>query len=192
MTAWWICFAAVRRTRHDCRHGGIGSIDEQADNAPIVDLNLRIRPGRPHGDRHSEALQQWKSPTWTCEPLRLELANRSVYGLEPAGGLAVEIKAPVPLFRGGVPARYVGDQARLRRAGGKLFVLFEEAILRIGAEDVKMAVLDAESMHVASLPRIPCVPAGAEDLGDSCLLSRHRPKLRRTVARTVYDGKVCA
>src|SRR6202030_3251578 len=57
----------------------------------------------------------------------------------------------------------VGDQL-VAQEGGELFVLFEEGVLEVGAEDV-MAVLDAID-HGGQLAAHPAVEAGAEDLGD--------------------------
>src|SRR5258708_9953491 len=57
----------------------------------------------------------------------------------------------------------VGDQL-VAQEGGELFVLFEEGVLEVGAEDV-MAVLNAID-DGGQLAADPAVQAGAEDLSD--------------------------
>jgi hypothetical protein len=57
----------------------------------------------------------------------------------------------------------VGDQL-VAQEGGELFVLLEEGVLEVGAEDV-MAVLNAVD-DGGQLAAHPAVQAGAEDLSD--------------------------
>src|SRR5712671_3959302 len=118
---------------------------EEADDARVVDLDAGIAH-RADGDRKSKALQQRKVDM-DIEPLRLEAGKAIGDGLET---LADGIEMVQSLFEPEV-GEVVGDQL-VAQEGGELFVLFEEGVLEVGAEDV-MAVLNG-SMTVASLPRI--------------------------------------
>src|SRR5712672_2522984 len=77
---------------------------EQADNAPIVDLDPGIAH-RADGDRQSEALQQWKVDV-DIEPLRLEAGKAVGDGFET---LADGIEMVQSLFEAEV-GEVVGDQ----------------------------------------------------------------------------------
>src|SRR4029077_20323047 len=130
---------------------------EQADDARVVDLDPRIAH-RADGDRQGEALQQRKVDV-DIEPLRLEAGKAIGDGLE---ALADGIEMIQSLFEAEV-GEVVGDQL-VAQEGSELFVLLEEGILEVGAEDM-MAVLDAVD-DGGQLAAHPAVQAGAEDLGD--------------------------
>src|SRR3984893_10939378 len=108
---------------------------EQADDAGVVDLDAGIAH-RADGDWQGEALQQRKADM-DIEPLRLEAGKAIGDGLET---LADGIEMVQSLFEPEV-GEVVGDQL-VAQEGGELFVLFEEGVLEVGAEDV-MAVLNA-------------------------------------------------
>src|SRR6201989_1394490 len=108
---------------------------EQADDAGVVDLDPGIAD-RADGDWQGEALQQRKVDM-DIEPLRLEAGKAIGDGLET---LADGIEMVQSLFEPEV-GEVVGDQL-VAQEGGELFVLFEEGVLEVGAEDV-MAVLNA-------------------------------------------------
>jgi hypothetical protein len=154
---------------------------EQADDARVVDLDPGIAD-RADGDWQGEALQQRKVDM-DIEPLRLEAGKAIGDGLET---LADGIEMVQSLFEPEV-GEVVGDQL-VAQEGGELFVLFEEGVLEVGAEDV-MAVL-MRSMTVASLPRIlrfRRVPK------ISVILSAVRRHSRaRSCARTVCGWESCA
>src|SRR5437764_7487317 len=130
---------------------------EQTDNAGVVDLDAGIAH-RADGDRQGEALQKRKVDM-DIEPLRLEAGKAIGDGLE---ALADGIEVVQSLFEAEV-GEVVGDQL-VAQEGRELFVLFEEGVLEVGAEDV-MAVLDAID-DGGELAANPAVQAGAEDLGD--------------------------
>ena len=130
---------------------------EQADDAGIVDLDPGIAD-RADGDRQGEALQQRKVDM-DIEPLRLEAGKAIGDGLET---LADGIEMVQSLFEPEV-GEVVGDQL-VAQEGGELFVLFEEGVLEVGAEDV-MAVLNAID-DGGQLAAHPAVQTGAEDLRD--------------------------
>src|ERR1700720_4731208 len=130
---------------------------EQADDAGVVDLDPGIAH-RADGDRQSEALQQRKVDV-DIEPLRLEAGKAVGDGLET---LADGIEMVQSLFEAEV-GEVVGDQL-VAQEGGKLFVLLQEGVLEVGAEDM-MAVLDAVD-DGGQLAAHPAVQTGAEDLSD--------------------------
>src|SRR5256714_14715484 len=130
---------------------------EQADNAGLVDLDAGIAH-RADGDRQGEALQQRKVDM-DIEPLRLEAGKAIGDGLE---ALADGIEVVQSLFEAEV-GEGVGDQL-VSQEGRELFVLFEEGVLEVGAEDV-MAVLNAID-DGGQLAAHPAVDTGAEDLSD--------------------------
>src|SRR3979490_1708330 len=103
---------------------------EQADDAGVVDLDPGIAD-RANGDRQGEALQQWKVDV-DVEPLRLETGEAGGDGLE---ALANGIEMVQSLLKTEV-GEVVGDQF-VAQEGGELFVLLEEGVLEVGAEDVK-------------------------------------------------------
>src|SRR5580700_1134523 len=130
---------------------------EEADDARVVDLDAGIAH-RADGDRKSKALQQRKVDM-DIEPLRLEAGKAIGDGLET---LADGIEMVQSLFETEI-GEVVGDQL-VAQEGGELFVLFEERVLEVGAEDV-MAVLNAID-DGGQLAAHPAVQTGAEDLSD--------------------------
>src|SRR5882757_9863123 len=130
---------------------------EEADDARVVDLDAGIAD-RADGDRKSKALQQRKV-AMDIEPLRLEAGKAIGDGLET---LADGIEMVQSLFETEI-GEVVGDQL-VAQEGGELFVLFEEGVLEVGAEDV-MAVLNAID-DGGQLAAHPAVQTGAEDLSD--------------------------
>jgi hypothetical protein len=130
---------------------------EQADDAGVVDLDTGIAD-RADGGRQGKALQQ-REVDVDVEPLRLKAGEARGDGLE---ALADGIEVIQSLLEAEV-GEVVGDQL-VAQEGGELFVLFEEGVLEVGAEDM-MAVLDAiddGGEFAADL----AVQARAEDLGD--------------------------
>src|SRR5271163_3916026 len=93
------------------------------------------------------------------EPLRLETGEAVSDGVEP---LAYVLEMIQSLFEVEI-GEVVGDQL-IAQERGEFFVLFEEGVLEVGAEDV-MTVLDAVD-DGGELAVHPAVQAGAEDLGD--------------------------
>src|ERR1700730_18888418 len=80
----------------------------------------------------------------------------------------------------------VGDQL-VAQEGGKLFVLLQEGVLEVGAEDM-MAVLDAVD-DGGQLAAHPAVQTRAEDLGD--LVGGQPPQTEFAAAFEEFvDGKV--
>ena len=80
----------------------------------------------------------------------------------------------------------VGDQL-VAQKGGELFVLLEEGVLEVGAEDM-MAVLDAID-DGGQLAAHPAVQSRAEDLGD--LVAGQPPQAELAAALEQFvDGKV--
>src|SRR5438067_13219448 len=90
---------------------------------------------------------------------RMEAGKAIGNGLE---ALADGIEMVQSLFELEV-GEVVGDQL-VAQEGGELFVLFEEGVLEVGAEDV-MAVLNAID-DGGQLAAHPAVQTGAEDLSD--------------------------
>src|SRR6266436_1226880 len=153
---------------------------EQADDAGVVDLD----PGVAHradGDGQGEALQQRKVDV-DIEPLRLETGEAGGDGLE---ALANGIEMVQSLLKTEV-GEVVGDQF-VAQEGGELFVLLEEGVLEVGAEDM-MAMLDAID-DSGQLAAHPAVQASAEDLGD--LVAGQPPQAEFAAAFEEFvDGKV--
>src|SRR3979490_626610 len=153
---------------------------EQADDAGVVDLDPGIAD-RANGDRQGEALQQWKVDV-DVEPLRLETGEAGGDGLE---ALANGIEMVQSLLKTEV-GEVVGDQF-VAQEGGELFVLLEEGVLEVGAEDM-MAMLDAID-DGGQLAAHPAVQASAEDLGD--LVAGQPPQAEFAAAFEEFvDGKV--
>src|ERR1700758_5140090 len=130
---------------------------EEADEAGVVDLEAGIT-NRTNGDRQGEALEQ-REVDMNIEPLRLEAGEAGGDGLE---ALAHGLEMIQSLFEAEV-GEIVGDQL-VAQEGGELFVLLEEGVLEVGAEDV-MTVLNAID-DGGQLAAHPAVQAGAEDLSD--------------------------
>src|SRR5580704_10008811 len=130
---------------------------KQADDAWVVDLDAGIAH-RADGDRKSKALQQRKVDM-DVKPLRLEAGKAIGDGLET---LADGIEMVQSFFETEI-GEVVGDQL-VAQEGGELFVLFEEGVLEVGAEDV-MAVVNAID-DGGQLAAHPAVQTGAEDLSD--------------------------
>ena len=153
---------------------------EQADDAPVVDLDAGIAD-RANSDRQGEALKQ-REVDMDVEPLRLETGEAGGDGLEPLADGMEMVQSLLETEVGEV----VGDQF-VAQKGGELFVLFEEGVLEVGAEDV-MAVLDAID-DGGELAAHPAVQAGAEDLGD--LVAGQPPQAEFAAAlEQLMDGKV--
>src|ERR1700674_1417971 len=153
---------------------------KQADDARVVDLDPGIAD-RADGDWQGEALQQRKVDM-DIEPLRLEAGKAIGDGLET---LADGIEMVQSLFEPEV-GEVVGDQL-VAQEGGELFVLFEEGVLEVGAEDV-MAVLNAID-DGGQLAADPAVQAGAEDL--SAFVCSQGPYSELAAALEQFvDGKV--
>src|SRR5260221_3637945 len=128
---------------------------KQADDARVVDLDLGIA-NRDDGDWQGEALQQRKVDM-DIEPLRLE-AGKAIGVFFFKQKTAYEMVQS--LFEPEV-GEVVGDQL-VAQEGGELFVLFEEGVLEVGAEDV-MAVLSAID-EGGQLAAHPAVQTGADAL----------------------------
>src|SRR6516225_5734402 len=108
---------------------------EEADDARVVDLDPRISD-RADTDRKGETLQQ-REVDMNIEPLRLEAGKASGDSLE---ALAHGFEMVQPLLQAEI-GEIVGDQL-VAQKGRELFVLFQEGVFEVGAEDV-MAVLAA-------------------------------------------------
>src|SRR3984893_7134995 len=108
---------------------------EEADDARVVDLDAGIA-NRADGDRQGEALQQ-RAVDMEVEPLRLKAGKTARDGLEPLAHCLEMVQSLSEPKIGEV----VGDQL-VAQVGGELFVLFEEGVLEVGAEDM-MTMLDA-------------------------------------------------
>src|SRR6201984_535575 len=85
---------------------------------------------RTDGDRQGEALQK-REVDVDVEPLRLEPGEAGGDGLE---ALADGIEVVQSLLEAEV-GEVVGDQL-VAQEGGELFVLFEEGVFEVGAEDM--------------------------------------------------------
>src|SRR6266850_1250995 len=131
---------------------------EQADDARVVDLDPGIAD-RANGDRQGEALQQGKVDV-DVEPLRLETGEAGGDGLE---ALANGIEMVQSLLKTEV-GEVVGDQF-VAQEGGELFVLLEEGVLEVGAEDM-MAMLDAIEEFVDGKVALEDEVAAILNLGD--------------------------
>src|SRR6478609_6827034 len=153
---------------------------EEADDARVVDLDAGIAH-RADGDRKSKALQQRKVDM-DIEPLRLEAGKAIGDGLET---LADGIEMVQSLFETEI-GEVVGDQL-VAQEGGELFVLFEEGVLEVGAEDV-MAVLNAID-DGGQLAAHPAVQTGAEDLSDFVCSQAPQAELAAALEQFV-DGEV--
>src|SRR5438067_5591280 len=113
---------------------------------------------------------------------RMEAGKAIGNGLE---ALADGIEMVQSLFELEV-GEVVGDQF-VTQEGGELFVLFEEGVLEVGAEDV-MAVLDAID-DGGELAAHPAVQARTEDLGD--LVAGQPPQAEFAAAFEEFvNGKV--
>ena len=147
----------------------------------VVDLDPGIAD-RADGDRQGEALQQ-REVDVDVEPLRLEAGEAAGDGLEASRGRHRD--GPSPFLRR-KSARLLETQF-VAQEGGELFVLLEEGVLEVGAEDM-MAVLDAID-DGGQLAAHPAVQAGAEDLGD--LVGGQPPQAEFAAALEQFvDGKV--
>src|SRR6266404_269321 len=153
---------------------------KEADDARVVDLDAGIAD-RADGDRQGEALQQ-REVDVDVEPLRLEAGKAGGDGLE---ALADGVEMVQSLFEAEV-GEIVGDQL-VAQEGGKLFVLLQEGVLEVGAEDM-MAVLDAVD-DGGQLAAHPAVQTRAEDLGDLSAVSRHRPSSQPR-SKSLWMGKL--
>ena len=93
------------------------------------------------------------------EPLCLESGEAPGNGLEALAHCLEVVQSLLEAEIGEV----VGDQL-VAQKGGELFVLLQEGVLEVGAEDM-VTVLDAVD-DGGELAVHPAVHAGAEDLGD--------------------------
>src|SRR4029077_8411398 len=120
--------------------------------------------------------------TWTLSHCAWKLAKRSVMVWKR---WRTASRWSSPFLRRNV-GEVVGDQL-VAQEGRELFVLFEEGVLEVGAEDV-MAALDAID-DGGELAANPAVQAGAEDLGD--LVAGQPPQAELAAAlEQLMDGKV--
>jgi hypothetical protein len=116
------------------------------------------------------------------EPLRLEAGKAVGDGLE---ALADGVEVVQSLLETEV-GQIVGDQL-VAQEGEEFFVLFEEGVLEVGAEDM-MAVLDAID-DGSELAAHLAVQARAEDLGD--LVGAQPPQAELAAAlKQLVNGKV--
>ena len=116
------------------------------------------------------------------EPLRLEAGEAGGDGLE-ALAHGVEMVQSLPETEIG---EVVGDQF-VAQEGGELFVLLQEGVFEVSAEDM-MAVLDAID-DGGQLAAHPAADARAEDLGD--LIAGQPPQAELAAAFEEFmDGKV--
>src|SRR5882724_10453052 len=153
---------------------------KEADDARVVDLDAGIADCAD-GDRKSEALQQ-REVDMDVEPLRLKAGEAGGDGLE---ALANGIEMVQSLLKTEV-GEVVGDQF-VAQEGGELFVLLEEGVLEVGAEDM-MAMPDAID-DGGQLAAHPAVQASTEDLGD--LVAGQPPQAEFAAAFEEFvDGKV--
>src|SRR5215472_2073754 len=130
---------------------------EEADEAGVVDLDAGIA-NRADGDRKGEALQQ-REVDMNIEPLCLEGSKAAGDVLET---LAHRLEVVQSLLEAEI-GEIVGNQL-VAQKGRELFVLLQEGVLEIGAEDM-VAVFDAID-DGGELALHSTVHAGAEDLGD--------------------------
>src|SRR6516165_10043874 len=130
---------------------------EEADEAGIVDFDAGVAHGAD-GDRQGEALEQRKVDV-DVEPLRLEIGKTRGEGLEALADGVEMIQSLLEMEIGEV----VRDEF-VAQEGGEFFVLLEERVFEVGAEDV-VAVLDAID-DGRQLAAHPAVQARTEDLGD--------------------------
>jgi len=130
---------------------------EEADDARVVDLDAGIANGAD-GDGEGKALQQ-REVDVDVEPLCLEAGEAAGDVLEPLAHGVEMIQSLLEVEIGEV----VGDQL-VAQESGELFVLFEEGVFEVGAEDM-MTVLDAVD-DGGELAAHSAVQAGTEDLGD--------------------------
>ena len=130
---------------------------EETDDARIVDLDAGVA-NRADGDWDGEALQE-REVDVDIEPLRLEAGEAAGDGLEPLAD-GIEMIQSLPELE---ISEIVGDQL-VAQQGGELFVLFEEGVFEVGAEDM-VTVLDAVD-DGGELATHPAVEACAEYFGD--------------------------
>ena len=136
---------------------------------------------RADGDRQGEALQQ-REVDVDVEPLRLEAGEAGGDGLE---ALAHGVEMVQSLLETEI-GEVVGDQF-VAQEGGELFVLLQEGVFEVGAEDM-MTVLDAID-DGGQLAAHPAVQPRAEDLGN--LVAGQPPQAEFAAAfEQLVDGKV--
>src|SRR5208337_201627 len=153
---------------------------EQADDARLVDLEAGITH-RADRDRMGEALQQ-REIDMHVEPLGLE-AGEAIRDRLEGGPHGIEMVEPLAQAEVG---EIVGDQF-VAQKGQELLILFEEAALEVGAEDM-MAVLDLVDDR-GQLAMHPATDPLAEDRGD--LVSTEPPQAEFAAAlEELVDGKV--
>src|SRR5207253_6568513 len=136
---------------------------------------------RADGDRQGEALQQ-REVDVDVEPLRLEAGEAGGDGLE---ALAHGVEMVQSLLETEI-GEVVGDQL-VAQEGGELFVLLQEGVFEVGAEDM-MAVLDAID-DVASLPRMLRFRRMPKISTILSAVSRHRPSSQLR-SNSLWMGKL--
>jgi hypothetical protein len=145
-----------------------------------VDFDPRIAD-RADRDWKAEALQQ-REVDVDVEPLRLETGEAAGDGLEPVADGIEMVQSLLEMEIGEV----VGDQL-VAQEGGELFVLLQEGVFEVGAEDM-MAVLDAID-DSGQLAAHVAVQAHAEDLDD--LVGGQPPQAELAAAfEQLVDGEV--
>ena len=153
---------------------------QQADDPGVVDFDAGIAD-RADGDGQGDPLQQ-REVHMDVEALRLEAGEAVGDGLEPfAHGIEM-----IEAFLQAEVAQVVGAEFVAQEAG-ELFVLFEEGVFPVGAEDV-MAVLDLID-DGGEFPAQPLVQPDAEDLADA--VGRQPPQADlATALEDLVDGEV--
>ena len=153
---------------------------EEADKTGVVDLDAGIAD-RANGDREGKALEQ-REVDMNIEPLCLEGSKAASDGLEALADRVEMVQSLLELEIGKV----VGDQL-VAEEGGELFVLLQEGVLEVGAEDM-MTVLDAID-DGGELALHPTAHTHAEDLAD--LVRRQPPQAELAAAfKQLVDREV--
>jgi hypothetical protein len=145
-----------------------------------VDLDAGIA-NRADGDREGKALEE-REVDMNIEPLCLEGSKAASDGLE---ALADRVEM-VQSFLEAEIGEVVGDQL-VAEEGRELFVLLQEGVLEVGAEDM-MTVLDAID-DGGELALHPTAHVRAKDLGDP--VSRQPPQAEFAAAfKQLVDREV--
>src|SRR5262252_8217652 len=153
---------------------------EEADETRIVDLDPWIA-NRADGDRESKALEQ-REVDMNIEPLCLEGSKAASDGLEAVADRVEMIQSLLEVEIGEI----VGDQL-VAQEGRELFVLLQEGVFEVGAEDM-MAVLDAID-DGGEFALHPTAHTHAEDLAD--LVRRQPPQAELAAAfKQLVDREV--
>ena len=102
---------------------------QETDDARVMDLDARITD-RADGNRQGEALQQ-REVDVHVEPLRLETSEAVDDGLEPLAD-RVEVVQSFPELK----IRKIMGGYLVAQEDGEFFVLLENRVLEVGAEDM--------------------------------------------------------